>query len=231
MITLRGVQGVEDSKNKIIFSPRFGFTHGGSVPTLEYPIIYGHKCPYCSNVIQALFKAPKTFSLWPYEETVLLSKGEKNAGDVRKIYPDNKTKKGKSCYRMEFSPAEGGNIKLTLKNHILRTRAIAERKYDGSGIFEEGENPCLRVGIFSLREDLLLRDWLLFCQIDSGNGQELFKYKLPPIQEVISENNTDFKLVPAIGKAPPVILFEGQQVVYGFYYQAQPLIKQYYSNK
>lgn len=225
MIRLRGVNEKEDINNKIIFEPRPGFSRGrGAAPGLEFPLIYGHRCTYCSNVIQALFKAPRTFSLWPYEETVLLSQGEQNSGEIRKTYPDEKTKYGKSCYRMDFSPAEGGSIKLTLKNHILRHVAIAERKYTGEGLWEVGERPCTHAGIFSLREDLLVKDWLLFSQITE---QEIVKYNIPPVKDLIPETDTNFKVMPAVGVAPPVILVERTSLVYGYNYQTRPKMTAY----
>jgi len=226
MIKLRGKTGVEDPLNKIIFEPRSGFIRGrGAAPTLEFPLIYGHRCPYCSNVIQALFKAPRTFSLWAYEETSILSQGEKNSGDVLKVFPEEKTRFGKSCYRMDFSPAEGGSIKLTLRNHIMNHRAIAERTYDGKGMWEESyERPCTKAGIFSLREDLLVKDWLLFSQISE---HEIVKYNIPPIKDLIPESNNNFKLVPSVGVAPPVILVDRQPLVYGYHYQSRPMMNAY----
>lgn len=212
----------EKKDNRIVFEPRPGFGRGrGSAPKLDFPLIYGHRCNYCNNVIQALFKAPREFSLWPYEETKLLSQGEKNAGEVRTIYPDDKTKYGKSCYRVDSNDAEGGSIKITLKNHIVRNSALVERKFNGEGLWEVGERPCTRIGIFSLREDLLIKDWLLFSQMDEA---ERSKYNLPSIKELIPESNTNFSLINAIGTAPPVILVERTSLTYGFHYQIKPLI-------
>lgn len=225
MIKLRGKTEEADPLNKIVFEPRPGFTRGAKAAlTLEFPLIYGHRCPYCHNVIQALFRAPKTFSLWPYEETVLLSQGEKNSGEMRKTYPDEKTKAGKSCYRVDFSPAEGGSIKLMLKNHLMRHQAISERKFDGEGLWEVGERPCTRAGIFSLREDLLVKDFLLFSQISEF---EIPKYTIPPVKELIHEDDANFKVVPAVGIAPPVILVERTSFVYGFHYVTRPKMNAY----
>lgn len=223
MIRLRGVENEASSKNKIVFEPRAGFTRGrGAAPELEFPLIYGHRCPYCGNVIQALFKAPRTFSLWPYEETVLLSQGEKNSGEIRKVFPDDKTKHGKSLYNMEFSPAEGGSIKLTLANHLVKHRAMSHREVNGEGLWETGkERPCTKAAIFSLREDLLLKDFLLFSQMVD---YEIVKYNLPKISELILENDTNFRQVPAIGTAPPVILVDRQSFIYGFHYQTRRLM-------
>src|SRR5271166_1643139 len=225
MIKLRGTTEAEDQLNKIIFEPRPGFIRGrGAAPELEFPLVYGHRCPYCSNVMQALFVAPREFSLWPYEETTILSQGEKNSGEIRDVYPDPKTRFGKSCYRMDFSPADGGSIKITLKNHIMLHRVIAERTYDGKNIWEVGERPCTKTGIFALREDLLVKDWLLFSQITE---QEVVKYNIPPVRQLTPENDANFKLVPAVGVAPPVILVDRQSLVYGYHYQSRPMMNQY----
>lgn len=233
MIRLRGQNEVNDINNKIIFSPRPGFIRGKEkVPELEFPLIYGHKCPYCNNVIQALFKAQKTFSLWPYEETAILSQGEKNSGETLKIFPDNKTKLGKSCYKMDFSFAEGGSIKLTLVNHIMLYRTIVRRDFTGAGLWEEGYKcVCTHTGIFSLREDLLVKDWLLFSILDPNDkilGSEIKKYKLPSsLKDIIEEDNTNYRLVPAIGMAPSVILVDSNSLVYSAEYQVRPLIESY----
>lgn len=226
MIRLRGKCEVSDANNKIIFEPRPGFTRGkGAAPELEFPLVYGHRCPTCGNVIQALFKAPRLFSLWPYEETTFLSQGEKNSGEIRKVFPDDKTRYGKSGYRMVFSPAEGGSIKLILRNHVMRHIAISTRKFNGEGLWEEGyERPCTHTGIFSVREDLLVKDWLLFSQLGE---YEIPKYTIPPVKDLIPENDPNFKLVPAVGIAPPVILVERQSLVYGFHYQTRPKMAQY----
>lgn len=220
MIKLKGKVGIAHPSNKIIFEPRPGFRRGRSeTSTLEFPLIYGHKCDYCNNVIQALFLAPKVIDLWPYEETVLLSQGEKNAGEVRKIFPDENTKPEKSCYQMDFSDAEGGSIKITLKNHVMRHSAIEERQFNGDGLWVPGEKPCTKTGIFALRLDLLVKDFLLFSQM---NRNEIIKYTIPCINELIKDDDKEFKLVPAVGEAPPVILIDRQSLVYGFHYHARP---------
>lgn len=225
MIKLRGKDNLVDPSNRIIFEPRPGFTRGkGAAPELEFPLIYGHRCSYCSNVIQALFKAPRVFSLWAYEETTILSQGEKNSGEIRKTYPDDKTKHGKSCYRIDYSPAEGGSVKITLKNHIMRHCTISERKYNGEGLWEVGERPCTKTGIFALREDLLVKDFLLFSQL---GDVEIAQHNIPPVRELIPETDTDFKLIPSVGVAPPVILVDRQSLVYGFHYHTRPRIQPY----
>lgn len=228
MISIRGTANTAGINNKIIFSPRAGFKKKGSIPTLEFSLIYGHRCPYCSNVMQALFKSPKTFSLWAYEETTLLSQGEKNSGEVRSTYPNEKTKQGKSCYRMDFNPADGGSVKITLKNHIMRHAAIAEREFNGNGLWEVGEKPCTMTGIFSLREDLLVKDWLLFSQIQET---EITYYNIPKIKDIILDSDPNFRLVQPVGVAPPVIIIDKHSLVYGFHYGARSKMSAYIKKK
>lgn len=230
MIKLRGKHTTQsDDSNKIVFEPRPEYSK--NTKELVFPLIYGHHCPYCSNVMQALFKAPRMFSLWEYEETTLLSQGSKNSGEIRKVYPDNKVKKGKSCYRMDFNPVEGGSVKITLKNHIMRHSAISKRTYDGENIWETGEKPCTWAGIFSTREDLLVKDWLLFSQLGDGtqiNGDsEISKYDLPTIDKIVQEDDKSFKLIPSVGAAPPVILVDRHDIAYGFHYATRTKIAQY----
>jgi hypothetical protein len=147
-----------DNKAKIQFIPRAGFAHS---QTLERELIYAHKCPVCNNIMQAYFKTPTPINLWPYEETTILSQGEKNGGEVLKIIPNNQSTSNETCYKSDFDKIEGGHQKIVLKNHIVRQRVIAERKYTGEGIWEVGERPCFWTGVFTLREDLLVKDLLL----------------------------------------------------------------------
>lgn len=226
MIRLRGKTDALDINNKIVFDPRPGFVRGrGASPALEFPLIYGHRCPCCSNVIQALFKAPRAFSLWAFEETILLSQGENNSGEVRKTFPDEKTRFGKSCYRMDFSPAEGGSIKLTLRNHIMRHASLSERTFNGDGLWEAGyERPCTHAGVFSLREDLLVKDWLLFSQLSE---HEIPKYNILPVKDLIKEHDVNFRVIRAVGVAPPVILVDRQSIIYGFHYKTRECMKEH----
>lgn len=215
MIRIR--EGKDGAPNKIYFEPRAGFTRSKyMVPSLDFPLVYGHKCTKCNNVIQALFKAPKSFSLWPYEETVLLSKGEKNVGDVRTVYPTDKTRFGKSCYRQDFRPADGGSVKIVLKNHILRHVALEDRDWTGDGLWEDGEKPCTHTGVFSIREDLLVKDFLLFSGMLE---QDITKYNAPTICQLIPEDDKIFKAIHAVGEAPPVILIEKQNIVFGYHHE------------
>lgn len=225
MIKIRGKTDSIDINNKIIFSPRPGFVKGkGAAPEMEFPLVYGHRCPYCANVIQALFKAPRKFSLWPYEETSILSQGEKNSGEIHSTYPDVKTWFNDSCYNIAYSPAEEGSIKITLKNHIMRHAGLHERDIKGEGLWEVGKRPCMYAGIFSLREDLLIKDWLLFSGLTDS---EISKCKFPEVKTMIPESDANFKLIPAVGVAPPVILVERQSLLYGYNYYTRAFLTTY----
>lgn len=229
MIRIRGKVGEAHESNKIYFEPRPGFTRGKYLtPSLEFPLIYGHKCPKCGNIIQALFKAPKAFSLWPYEETTILSQGEKNSGETLKTYPDDKTRTGKSCYKTDFRAPEGGSVKITLKNHIMRHQSIETRDFNGAGLWEEGEKPCTHSGIFSLREDLLVKDFLLFGQLSI---LDVNKYNLPSAAELVPPGDKLFTSVPAVGIAPPVILVEKQPLVYGYHHETSNRLTKYIKPK
>lgn len=220
MIRISGKEDEKNKLNKITFEPRAGYkkTH----PSLEFPLLYGHRCPYCTNVIQALFESPKPIDLWAYEETFLLSQGEKNAGEVRNVYPNDKTKQGKTCYNNHYSPTGKGYVKIVLKNHIMRHRAIVEGSFNGEGLWEPGEKPCGRSGIFSIREDLLMKDFLLFSKMQPV---EVAKYKMPKVREAIKSDNVNFRVVPAIGEAPPIILVEKDSFIFGFHYKSRPLVE------
>jgi hypothetical protein len=155
------------SKPKITFSPRPGFQK--SHVAKEFDLIYGHVCPVCGNVITAVFKTESEIPLFPYEETTILSKGEKNAGDVLKIIPNDKN--STTCYNVEFLKTESGSVqKLLMKNHIMRPIASQERftidvnsGQSGKAVWEAGEDACLMTGVFSEREDLLVKDlFMLF---------------------------------------------------------------------
>jgi hypothetical protein len=209
---------------KIIFSIREEYK--GDAKQLEFELIYGHRCPICGNVIQALFKTPKPINLWPYEATAILSSGTKNAGEIRRIIPDDKSKYGDSCYESTFHLAGGGSQKIRLKNHIMRVRVLEKMDYTGEGLFEVGERCCPKTGIFSVRKDLLMKDLCLFSMM---LNQKVNMYNLPDIEAVIP-NGIDNKIgqtVKAIGNAPPVVLVDRTMVVHGFTFYLEPRLEQY----
>jgi hypothetical protein len=227
MISIAGKEFT--SGGKIGFSPRQGFkrTH----TALEFDLVYGHTCPVCDNVIQAVFKTPKPVSLWPYEQTRVLSQGDKNMGDLLKVIPDDKTPEGESCYRSNFYRSEDGQAlqRIVLRNHIVRTIVIQDRAidYNGDKVLEVGERCCPLIGVFSVREDLLMKDLFLLFK---GSHAELEGYNLPKVQEMIPDRTGDpvkkmYIWTPAIGVAPPVILTERNNVIQGYNYYLKQLLE------
>jgi hypothetical protein len=217
----------DEVKPQIVFTPRPGFkrTHN----ELSRELIYAHRCPVCGNVMQAFFHTSEEIKLWVYEETTLLSQGEKNAGEIRKIYPDEKAKPGESCYRSYFDQFSHSQ-KLVLKNHILRQRSIQDRqgKYGGEGAWEIGERPCLKTGIFALREELLIRDVLLFGTMPD---HEVMNYNIPNLQVLLTPLGAGdpvlFQVVPPVGDALPVVLVDREDVVNGYSYTVRPRLANY----
>ena len=208
---------------KLILTKRNSFK--GEVKNLEFPLVYGHTCPVCKNVMQALFKTPTPINLWPYEETDVLSQGAKNAGELLKTLPNNKSDYGESCYEVSFHPAGGGSQKIRLKNHIMRVRALAERQLTGEGLFEVGERCCPKTGIFSVKQSLLIKDFCLFSMVQSA---KLNLYNLPNIDQIIKgDDDTIGRLVTAIGEAPPVIILDRGRLVAGFNFYVEPRLEQY----
>lgn len=221
MIRIQGKEGRETG-NTVHFEPRSGF----KVPSRKYNLIYGHVCPHCTNVIQALFEVNRPFSLWPYEETKILSQGTKNSGEFLKTFPEEKTKQNKSCYRYEFSPANNGSVKLILRNHVMNNSVLVTKLFDGNGIWEVGfERPCIKAGLTAIREDLLVKDWLLFSQAQL-KPDELNKYNLPKkVGDIIPKADTNFKVINAIGVGSPMILINKDDFLFGYAMHADLLAR------
>ena len=222
------IQLVESKTPYIRFTKRKGFK--GSVKPLELELVYGHRCPVCGNVMQALFKTEAPVSLWPYEETAVLSQGTKNAGELLKTLPNEKSEYGDSCYESDFQLAGGvGSQKIRLKNHIMRSRALADRQFTGEGLFEVGERCCMKTGIFSIRQDLLVKDFCLFSMMQ---GVKIPLYNLPNIDQIITGTDDKIgRLVNAVGNAPPVILVERTSLIHGFNFYLEPRLEPYLKKK
>jgi hypothetical protein len=210
---------------KIRLTPRPGFR---TKKALEFDLIYGHKCPFCSNVITACFKTEQKIDLFPYEETSILSQGEKNRGELLKTVPNRKDPDG--CYRSEhFGKGADGIQRLLMKNHIMHASAIESRSRDESGesLWEPGERPCMYAGVFSEREDLLIKDLLLLFKFHPTN---ISSYNIPKVKEIIPDPAGDpeagqFRWIPAIGDAPPVVLSERNYIKGGMNYFLSNLMK------
>lgn len=222
MIELVGKPG--DAQGKIRFSPRDSFKKRAKHEERE--LIYGHKCPVCNNLVQAYFLTPQPINLFPYEETVVLSQGEKNAGEILKILPGRYDRQQDTCYNdLHLRGAQ----RIVLKNHLMRLDAMADRQPTGDGIWEVGERTCFKAGVFSLREDLAVKDLMLFSlmtPLETGN------YNIPKIEELFPHplGDAEFRWVRAVGQAPPMILMNRESFTHGFQYSLRsrlaPFMKQ-----
>lgn len=214
MIELSGKIG--DPEAKIRFTPRDGSEK--RVEPLEFPLLWGHRCGRCGNVVNALFETHTEVDLFPYEATCVLSQGEKNAGEILKFVP-NKKDKGNYESTMLVTP-KGGLQRLRLKNHVARLSIVQDRPTFGSECVNEvGERTCPLTSIFSPREELLIKDLLLLFAFQTT---ELPQYNLPSIEALIPDPNghasTDnrFRWARAIGRDPlPIIFVERQYLQSG----------------
>jgi hypothetical protein len=172
--------------------------------------------------VQACFLTAKPVDLWFYEETNVISTAadEKKFGNVLKIVPNQDSKFGYSQYTSTVLRTPGGMAQhLTLKNHIVKYHGINETAHTSDRYFEPGGHTCAYTGLFSLREDLALKDLCLLWRFADGHGNNLNDYKFGKIDEVLDHfitndgahlNGLSFhgvRALPAYGQAPPVLVF------------------------
>ncbi len=206
----------------IQFSPRSAYKCDPRYQRFEKDLVYGHYCPTCGNVVQACFLTAKPVDLWFYEETNVISTAadEKKFGNVLKIVPNQDSKFGYSQYTSTVLRTPGGMAQhLTLKNHIVKYHGINETAHTSDRYFEPGGHTCAYTGLFSLREDLALKDLCLLWRFADGHGNNLNDYKFGKIDEVLDHfitndgahlNGLSFhgvRALPAYGQAPPVLVF------------------------
>lgn len=188
----------------IEFTPRSGFAN---VKPLTKKLIFAHICPSCKNVIQAFFESESEVNLWAYEETRHMSidtDGIKTP-ELKGLVPGPKDPIGKTQYNSYYD-SKTGSQKITMKNHILKYSAIDVKNIEEKIDWEPGGKMCELAGLFSLREDLLIRDYILFSRI---NEKHLWKYKATKVDQLrFDKPNTKVLGFPvaAIGDAPSIIL-------------------------
>lgn len=211
MLHLTGKPG--EPSPKIQLSPRTGFKKW---PILEKELIYGHACPYCFNVIQALFITDKPVDLFPYEETAVMSKSQdsKKIGTVAKFVPEYEDVWGHTNYTSTI--LQGGGVTaqhLALKNHILKFEGIDKPVAEnGANYFEPGEKCCEYTGIFSVRKDLMVKDILLFMQMTK---EAMDKFHIPTLDHFLMKCGNKFRTLQAYGDAPPVVLVRRENMQFG----------------
>jgi hypothetical protein len=194
---------INKEKMTIEFTPRSGF----NTKPLTKKLIFAHICPSCNNVIQAFFETTEAVNLWSYEETRQMSIDVDNIKpiELKAIVPGPKDVVGRTQYHSNYD-GKTHSQKITMKNHILKHSIVNVNGGDEKADWETGGKMCEWAGLFSLREDLLLRDYILFSRINLG---KLYKYNPKKVEEV-KFNTPGMKVcgfpVEAIGEAPPVIL-------------------------
>jgi hypothetical protein len=209
VIELTGRPG--DLNCSIRFTPRPGFKK--TQKTLERELVYGHYCPLCQNVVQALFLTDEPVNLWPYEETNVMStsKSEEKIGTILKIVPNLESKAGYTNYTV--TSLRGGRQSgqhIVLKNHVLKYHGIEQEKHTPDRYFEPGERPCEYAGAFALREDLLIRDVCYFMRL---NVAAIEAYNLPSVEDFLKGAvEHGFRSLPAYGSAPPVMLIPRERM-------------------
>lgn len=197
-------RGSEDSV--VRFTPRTRFK---TAPVLEQPLLSGHFCPTCGNVIQAAFFTEKPVLLELYEETRVISQGEKNMGDLLKIVP-NEDENGN--YREHFFKTPVGNAQvITLKNHVIRWEGGSPARRDE--LFEVGDRCCVFSALTSPLEEDMVRDFITLG-VYSWSSPELAKKSLPThafLMDWVEEKaRTDgnFRVLKGMGDAPPAVLIK-----------------------
>lgn len=148
------IQLVDRGPNDSIirFSPRTSYK---TDKTIECDLEHGYVCPYCNNVIMAMYYTENPINLDKYEETRVLSQGDKNEGDLLKIIPNWEDAEGN--YRTEFYKTANGNAeKIVLKNHVINWKGAGS--YNRKEFFEPGDRCCTFTTLISLRPENLIRD-------------------------------------------------------------------------
>lgn len=178
----------------------------GIIPEREYPLLYGHVCPRCQNIVQAVFVAKEKFPLVKYEETRVVD----GVGKLIGVRPAPGTQHPKSCYQIKLYPGLGTQI--TLRYHVSDPATIEGAHYRNSiGLpLEVGEvHVCSFTGLFSHREDLVLRD--LYA---ASNAHMLFPdyypdgFKLTDALQHSPDPSGRWAVVDAIGNGPKLLLLE-----------------------
>jgi hypothetical protein len=138
--------------SRIEFSPRSRYSRVES--TIQHELISGYTCPICNNVIQALFLTDKPVDIEKYEETRVLSQGEKNSGELLKVIPGGEEP---GNYKQSFYKMPDGNAqKITLKNHVINWEGVGSG--DRDDLFEVGERCCKYSAVISLMEADVIKD-------------------------------------------------------------------------
>lgn len=190
-----------------------------NLPTITRQLLYGHECKWCGNVIQAMFLTPERLNLDPYEETRVISQGDKNEGNLLKVVPNSDDPA--SAYKVDFYATPGGNAQLIrLKNHLILWKGIATC-VEGD-FFEVGERCCKYIGIPGRRETDYIAELARVCRYPvSYYTQPNTPVPLSFLKTWKGDNSwsqIDFRVVSVIGKGSEVLLVNKDLVKGNTYY-------------
>lgn len=193
-------------KSLIRFTPRYKFRH---LPTIECDLIYGHQCPICRNVIQALYYVDQTFDLANYEETKVLSQGEKNAGELLKIVPNEEDQGNYRVQDYRFSDSRSQLI--VLKNHVVNWKGLSGNRDE---FFEVGERCCSYTAVISLQEKNVVRDLAAvagyslaaYGRYNEDVSEPTIEFLANWLKTAFSWETLEIKMVNAIGSSPPALM-------------------------
>lgn len=204
MIRLKGEPG-QKAGCKIEFTQRPG-SRGKHLP-LEFELLYGHRCPACNMVIQAVFfLKDQPVNLLPYEETDVVNR----EGEVKKTIPNADET---TAYVSDILPFGDGRKlqRIRLKNHIMRAE-----KLGAEDPWEPGARTCVWTGVHSMRDDLTVKDLVLASHMGL---EDLEEYNLQGTHDLVPQKEIPPRIkekpiptgtlveVPAFGDASPLILF------------------------
>src|SRR3569833_2521600 len=186
--------GPEDSL--IEFRPRFKTR--GKLQTRK--LMYGHECDWCGNVIQAAFHTDEEIKLYDYEETRVISQGDKNEGELLMLVPSQSDRE--SAYKVDMYRTKNGNAQLIrLKNHIARWQG---KGGDNEQFFEVGERCCRYIGVYTRDESEVINELALICWYNRDMlGKTKVNIPLSFLDEwkpIYTCNQLYYRLAPASGK-------------------------------
>jgi hypothetical protein len=193
-------------KSLIRFTPRHRFR--STAPTLECELISGHFCPWCANIIQAFYTTTKPVDLSLYEETRVISQGEKNEGELLKIVPGEE---GKTAYKDEFFKTPKGNSqRITLKNHVVNWKGTGNR----DDYFEPGERCCIYTSVISMQGRDMAHDLAIVAGYNLDSAERYIKtnptaeFIVKWLKTEVSWSTLEMKSVMPVGVAPPALLIK-----------------------
>jgi hypothetical protein len=198
------------NESLIRFTPRSQYKY---LRTLECDLVQGYSCLFCNNIVQALFYTDKAIDIEKYEETRVLSKGEKNEGDLLKIVP-NMYDPGN--YKVDtYKTANGNAQRITLKNHVINWKGFGKATDE---FFEVGERCCPFTSIISIQDEDVVRDLVLIGQysyqltLREDKPDPDLPFLLNWIDTAFSWETKGIRYRKAVGSGPPALMLRRETI-------------------